>query len=89
MRIGNEINNTWQRLLEGGSVQMPFDTYEWSDKYGWLRDRYGVNWQLSLGRIEDIGQKFTPVLMFTEKQHGKALQTIRSILRCLRIHQLS
>ncbi len=73
----NEINNTWQRLLEGGSVQMPFDTYEWSDKYGWLRDRYGVNWQLSLGRIEDIGQKFTPVLMFTEKQHGKALQTIR------------
>ena len=72
-----ETDKSWKSLLEGGSVLMPLDKYEWSSKYGWLQDRFGVNWQLSLGRMEDVGQKFTPVLMFTGKQNGKAEQAIQ------------
>jgi predicted 3-demethylubiquinone-9 3-methyltransferase (glyoxalase superfamily) len=71
-----ETDKSWNSLLEGGSVLMPLDKYNWSEKYGWIQDRFGVSWQLSLGKMEDIGQKFTPVLMFTGDQHGKAEQAI-------------
>lgn len=71
-----EIDKTWKSLLEGGSVLMPLDKYDWSLKYGWLKDKFGVNWQLSFGGLEKNGQKFTPVLMFTGKQNGKAEQAI-------------
>jgi len=71
-----ETDRLWEVLLEGGSVMMPIDKYDWSTKYGWLQDRFGVNWQLAFGSISEIGQKFTPVLMFTGKQNGRAEEAI-------------
>jgi predicted 3-demethylubiquinone-9 3-methyltransferase (glyoxalase superfamily) len=71
-----EVNTAWEKLLKGGSVMMPIDQYDWSQRYGWLIDRYGVNWQLSMGKLEDVGQKFTPTLMFIEEQHGRAEEAI-------------
>jgi predicted 3-demethylubiquinone-9 3-methyltransferase (glyoxalase superfamily) len=71
-----EVDEAWQQLCEGGSVLMPLDSYDWSERYGWVSDRYGVNWQLSFGKLEDVGQKFTPTLMFVGKQHGKAREAI-------------
>ncbi len=71
-----ETDRLWKVLLEGGSVLMPLDKYDWSRKYGWLQDRFGVNWQLAFGSISEIGQKFTPVLMFTGKQNGRAEEAI-------------
>jgi predicted 3-demethylubiquinone-9 3-methyltransferase (glyoxalase superfamily) len=73
----NEIDRTWKDLSEGGSVLMPLDKYPWSKKYGWVQDRYGVSWQLSFGNIEKVSQKFSPVLMFTGNQSGKAEQAIQ------------
>lgn len=71
-----EIAHSWQRLAEGGAVLMPLDKYDWSEKYGWVQDRYGVNWQLSLGKIEEVGRKFAPMLLFTGDQHGKAEEAV-------------
>jgi predicted 3-demethylubiquinone-9 3-methyltransferase (glyoxalase superfamily) len=71
-----ELDKAWSSLLEGGSELMPLDKYDWSKKYGWLQDKFGVSWQLSLGNMEDVGQKFTPTLMFTGDQSGKAVQAI-------------
>ena len=73
----DEINKAWSRLLEGGSVLMPLDKYEWSSKYGWVQDRFGISWQLSYGKMEEVGQKFTPVLLFTKEQNCKAEQAIQ------------
>ncbi len=72
-----EIDHAWNLLMEGGSVLMPLDKYEWSRKYGWIQDRYGVNWQLSYTVPAMIGQKFTPTLMFTGEQAGKAEAAIK------------
>lgn len=72
-----EIDRLYEKLVEGGSVLMPFEKYEWSEKYVWLQDKFGVNWQLSYGGMEKTRQKFTPMLMFTDKQAGKAEQAIR------------
>lgn len=72
-----EVDKTWEKLLEGGSVLMPLDKYPWSEKYGWVQDKFGVNWQLSAGKLEDVGQKFTPSLMFTQQHAGQAEQAIQ------------
>jgi predicted 3-demethylubiquinone-9 3-methyltransferase (glyoxalase superfamily) len=72
-----EIDGMWNRLLEGGLALMPLDKYDWSDRYGWVQDRYGVSWQLSLGNMKDVGQKFTISLLFTGSTSGKAEEAIK------------
>jgi len=72
-----ELIKNWETLLEGGSVLMPLDKYDWSPKYGWVQDKYGISWQLYLGKMTDVGQKFTPLLMFTGDQNGKAEEAIK------------
>lgn len=71
-----ELVTVWNQLLDGGFALMPLDKYSWSEKYGWLQDRFGVNWQLTVDNSGKIPQKVTPVLMFTGQQNGKAAQAI-------------
>jgi len=35
-------------LAEGGRVLMPLNNYGFSQRFGWLADRFGVSWQLNL-----------------------------------------
>jgi predicted 3-demethylubiquinone-9 3-methyltransferase (glyoxalase superfamily) len=51
---------------------MPYNTYPWAKKYGWVQDRFGVSWQLSWSEYHTMPQKITPLLMFTQKGAGKA-----------------
>jgi predicted 3-demethylubiquinone-9 3-methyltransferase (glyoxalase superfamily) len=43
-----EIDRVFATLSQGGQILMPLDRYPFSDKFGWLSDRFGVSWQLSL-----------------------------------------
>lgn len=74
----DEINRLWKSLFEGGKALLPLDSYEWSPRYGWLQDRYGLNWQFM---IEDSGydpaQRICPLLFFTGASHGKAEQALK------------
>lgn len=72
----NEVDTAWTKLSEGGQVLMPIDKYDWNERYGWVQDKYGVNGQLSLGKMEDTGQKFSPTLMFSGAQQGNAEKAI-------------
>lgn len=78
MEIENEttFDQIYGKLIKGGTELMPLDQYDWSPKYGWLQDQFGVNWQLSLGKSGYIHQTFVPVLMFTGSQNGKAEKAI-------------
>lgn len=67
-----EIQDIWNELKMEGSELMPLDKYEWSDKYGWLQDRYGLNWQLYLDSGDNMDQKICPLLFFTGPSRGKA-----------------
>ncbi|MBI3414345.1 MAG: VOC family protein [Verrucomicrobia bacterium] len=68
-----EINKLWQKLSVGGIVLMALDKYPFSKKFGWLQDKFGVSWQLTLaGRA----QKISPFLMFVGRQHGRAREAI-------------
>ncbi|MGL6269134.1 MAG: VOC family protein [Chitinophagaceae bacterium] len=72
-----EIDHCWNNLLVGGNVLMPLNKYPWSEKFGWLNDQYGISWQLTLGNEAELGQKITPLLMFTQTRAGKAEQAIQ------------
>ena len=43
-----ELERLFGELSQGGSVLMPLDAYGFSQRFGWLADRYGVSWQLNL-----------------------------------------
>lgn len=63
----------WDKLTEGGQVMIPLDEYPFSVSYGWVQDRYGVSWQLMVTRPEgDPRPHFTPAMMFTGENFGKA-----------------
>lgn len=72
-----ELDAAWRKLADDGSVLMPLDAYPWSSRYGWVQDRFGFSWQLSHGKMEDVGQKFTPSLLFTGENAGRAEDAIR------------
>lgn len=73
-----EVNQVWQKLSEGGSIFWDLDKYDWSEKYGWVQDRFGLSWQISLGKVEDVGQKITPSLLFTAELAGQAEEAINT-----------
>jgi predicted 3-demethylubiquinone-9 3-methyltransferase (glyoxalase superfamily) len=43
-----EIDRVFARLAEGGQVLMELGSYPFSRKFGWVNDKFGVSWQLSL-----------------------------------------
>ncbi|MCM3584900.1 VOC family protein [Mesobacillus maritimus] len=43
-----EIDTLYQKLIDGGQALMPIGDYGFSQKFGWLNDRFGVSWQLNL-----------------------------------------
>ncbi len=72
-----KIKEVWERLLEGGSEMMPLDSYDWSSQYGWLQDRFGVNWQLMLEKERNCPETVVPMIFFTGKNQGKAATAIK------------
>jgi len=67
------IDQVWERLLEGGKVLMPIDTYPFSPRYGWIEDRFGLSWQLIL--TDASGEErptIMPSLLFVGDVSGKA-----------------
>ena len=72
----DEIDSAWAKLIEGGMAMMPLDKYPWSEKYGWVKDKFGLSWQLMTGSSETMEQKIIPAFMFTGSQAGKAEHAI-------------
>jgi predicted 3-demethylubiquinone-9 3-methyltransferase (glyoxalase superfamily) len=71
-----QTDRLWDALVKGGSVMMAYQKYDWSEKYGWLVDRYGLTWQISFGKISDVGQQLTPSFMFVGNQAGRAEEAV-------------
>ncbi|WP_121809275.1 VOC family protein [Mucilaginibacter kameinonensis] len=71
------IDEVWSKLADGGTVMMPLDRYPFSERYGWVADKYGVSWQLIL--TNPAGEPrpvIIPSMMFTGAVAGKAEEAI-------------
>jgi len=71
-----ETNLVWDKLIEGGSEMIPIDKYPWSERYGWLQDKFGFTWQISVDDSENHKLKLTPAMLFTGDQFGRAEEAI-------------
>lgn len=77
----NSLDTLWERLSDGGSVLMPLGEYAHSKHYGWIADRYGVNWQLMLTDPAGEPRTFlTPALMYCGPAQNKAAQAAEHYL---------
>ncbi len=72
----DEIQTVWDILIENGRALMPLDRYPWSKKYGWVQDKFGVTWQLTIDKPEFSDQKFIPAFLFSGNNFGKAEEAI-------------
>ena len=64
-----------KRLASGGSVLMPLDAYPFSQRYGWVQDKYGIPWQLILTNPDgEMRPGIIPALMFTRDQSSAGLR---------------
>lgn len=43
-----EVDRLFAALSEDGTVLMGLDAYPFSQRFGWVDDRFGVSWQLNL-----------------------------------------
>jgi predicted 3-demethylubiquinone-9 3-methyltransferase (glyoxalase superfamily) len=60
-----ELDKLWDELSNGGSIAMPLQAYPFSQKFGWVQDKYGLSWQLNLAGSP---QNITPFLLFVGPQ---------------------
>lgn len=74
LESAEEVDRVVDALSEGG-VLMPLESYPWSPRYAWVRDRFGVTWQVLLVE-EKPRATLLPCLMFVGKKLGKAAEAM-------------
>lgn len=71
-----EAEKAWNVLAREGKALMPLGKYDWNEQFGWIADKYGVNWQLWTGDFSQPAQKVVPGLMFCGPVQGRAAEAI-------------
>src|SRR5208337_4269581 len=41
-----EVDALWKKLSDRGTVFMQLQKYPFSERFGWISDRFGLSWQL-------------------------------------------
>ncbi len=72
-----EIDTLWEKLSDSGTVMMPLDKYDWSERYGFVEDKFGLAWQIMKGKYSDVNQKITPTFLFVGDSFGKAEAAVK------------
>jgi predicted 3-demethylubiquinone-9 3-methyltransferase (glyoxalase superfamily) len=86
-----EVDRFWSMLHVEGKNLMSLGAYPYSEKYGWLEDRFGLSWQIMYMGKREIKQRITPTLMFVGDQCGKTEEAIlfyTSIFRASKVEDI-
>jgi predicted 3-demethylubiquinone-9 3-methyltransferase (glyoxalase superfamily) len=67
-----DVNQIWDKLIVGGKAMIDIGEYDWSKRYGWLQDKFGVTWQISYSENPEHQQHITTALLFTSNVFGQA-----------------
>src|SRR5690606_14773667 len=75
----------WEKLSEGGIALMPLDKYPFSERFGWIQDKYGLSWQLILTNPQGEERPFIiPSLLFVGEVCGRAEEAMDLYLSVFR-----
>jgi PhnB protein len=47
---GDELRGYWQKLSEGGTVDVALETQMWGDEFGQCVDRFGITWVVNIAQ---------------------------------------
>ena len=53
-REKSDVDMLWEKLSEVGRALMELGKYPFSERYGWVQDRYGLSWQIMFIGGHDI-----------------------------------
>jgi predicted 3-demethylubiquinone-9 3-methyltransferase (glyoxalase superfamily) len=71
-----EVKYYWNSFIKGGELMMPLEKYDFSELYGWVKDKYGVSWQIMYVGNQEIKSKLRPAIMFVGDNAGKAEEAL-------------
>lgn len=71
----SKIEKIFNNLSYGGKVIFPLGKYDWSQKYAWVIDRFGLSWQLDVDKINNQ-QKILPAFLFVNDKVLKVKEAI-------------
>lgn len=75
------IDEIWEKLSEGGKALMELGEYPFSQRYGWIQDKYGFSWQLIYTNPQgEERPRVIPSLLFTEEMAGRAEEAMNFYL---------
>jgi len=40
----------WDKLVDGATILVPFETAQWGDTFGMLTDKFGVRWMVNVSK---------------------------------------
>lgn len=66
-----EVDTLFETLSVNGVELMPLGSYEFSKRYAWIQDRYGLNWQLFYNDSGKVVPKIRPTMLFAGEACGK------------------
>lgn len=84
----SELEEKYNALINGGSVLMPLASYPWSAKYAWIKDKYGLNWQLMTMKGQYSPVMLWPSLLFANTQYGNAKKALDFYTSVFSKHQI-
>jgi len=67
----SEVDAIWEQISRGGNIFMPLGEYPFSERFGWVEDKFGLSWQIIFAGDREIRQRIAPFLMFVGKACGK------------------
>ncbi len=86
-----EADTYWAKLSVGGDVLMEISSYDFAKRYGWVKDKYGISWQVMYREYENDGtpamkpdQKIIPTMMFAGEQNGHAQDALEFYTKTFR-----
>jgi predicted 3-demethylubiquinone-9 3-methyltransferase (glyoxalase superfamily) len=71
----SKIENVFSKLSEGGRILFPLAKYDWSPRYAWVVDKFGLSWQLDVEKINS-SQKILPSFLFVNEKSLKVKEAI-------------
>jgi predicted 3-demethylubiquinone-9 3-methyltransferase (glyoxalase superfamily) len=73
----DEVDRLYHALAKEGDIHIPLDTYEFSSRYAWIADKYGLNWQLMYVEGKEEKHTINPSLLFSMDMCGKAEEAMK------------
>ena len=71
-RSKKEVDALWDKLSKSGTPRVPLGSYPFSERYGWIKDRFGLSWQIIPGMMEAV---------FRDKNRKKLAQVTQAFLK--------